>query len=157
MAQLSADCFAHGGTLMSLEDALALIDRRTETVADVEHVSLKEALGRILAQDVVAPGDVPPHVNSAVDGYAVRFEDLSRDGETLRRIVGRAAAGHPERRALGPGEAIRIFTGAVMPEGADTVMMQEDCRVVGDIKAPRILIADGASFKGNVDMDMKER
>jgi molybdopterin molybdotransferase len=131
MAQLSADCFAHGGSLMSLEDALALIDQRTQMVAGAEGVPLKEALGRILAEDVVAPLDVPPHANSAVDGYAVRFEDLAPDGETMLRLVGRAAAGHPERRQLGPGEAIRIFTGAVMPDGADTVMMQEDCRVEG--------------------------
>jgi molybdopterin molybdotransferase len=131
MAQLSADCFAHGGSLMSLEDALTLIERRTETVAGTESVPLKEALGRILAENVVAPLSVPPHANSAVDGYAVRFEDLAPDGETMLRLVGRAAAGHPERRPLGSGEAIRIFTGAVMPEGADTVMMQEDCRLEG--------------------------
>jgi molybdopterin molybdotransferase len=145
MAQLSADCFAHGGSLMSLDDALALIDRRTETVAGVEGVPLKEALGRILAEDVVALHAVPPHANSAVDGYAVRFEDLAPDGETMLRIVGRAAAGHPERRPLGPGEAIRIFTGAVMPDGADTVMMQEDCRLEGD----RVAIPPGIKRGAN--------
>ena len=86
MAQLSADCFAHGGTLMSLEDALALIDRRTETVADVEHVSLKEALGRILAQDVVAPGDV--------DGLANTLRRLARAPDERDQLgdSGRAAA-----------------------------------------------------------------
>lgn len=129
MAQLSADCFAHGGSLMSLDDALALIEERTQAVTGVEAVALKDGLGRILAEDVIAPFAVPPHANSAVDGYAVRFEDLAQDKETMLRVVGRAAAGHPERRALGPGEAIRIFTGAVMPQGADTVMMQEDCRL----------------------------
>lgn len=132
MAQLSADCFAHGGRLMSLDEALALIEERTAIVAGIETVPLAQALARILAEDLIAPFAVPPHANSAVDGYAVRFEDLSPDGETVLRVVGRAAAGHPERRALQPGEAIRIFTGAVMPEGADTVMMQEDCRIEGD-------------------------
>jgi molybdopterin molybdotransferase len=132
MAQLSADCFAHGGRLMSLSEALALIEERTQTVAAIESAPLRDALGRILAEDLIAPFAVPPHANSAVDGYAVRFDDLSATGETALRVLGRAAAGHPERRALGPGEAIRIFTGAVMPEGADTVVMQEDCRLEGD-------------------------
>ncbi|HEX6101981.1 MAG TPA: gephyrin-like molybdotransferase Glp [Alphaproteobacteria bacterium] len=145
MAQLSADCFAHGGALMSLEDALALIEERTEVVAGIESVPLTEALGRILAEDVIARFAVPPHPNSAVDGYAVRFEDLSLDHETLLRIGGRAAAGHPERRALGPGEAVRIFTGAVMPEGADTVLMQEDCRIEGD----RVAIPPGIKRGAN--------
>jgi molybdopterin molybdotransferase len=132
MAQLSADCFAHGGRLMSLSEALALIEERTQTVAAIESAPLRDALGRILAEDLIAPFAVPPHANSAVDGYALRFDDLSARGETALRVVGRAAAGHPERRALGTGEAIRIFTGAVMPEGADTVVMQEDCRLEGD-------------------------
>jgi molybdopterin molybdotransferase len=132
MAQLSADCFAHGGKLMSLDEALALIEERTSLVAGVEEVTLPQALGRVLAADLVAPISVPPHANSAVDGYAVRFEDLSPDAETVLRLVGRAAAGHPERRKTGAGEVIRIFTGAVMPEGADTVLMQEDCRLEGD-------------------------
>jgi molybdopterin molybdotransferase len=129
MAQLSADCFAHGGRLMSLAEALSLIEERTQAVAAIESASLREALGRILAEDLIAPFSAPPHANSAVDGYALRFDDLPATGETALRVVGRAAAGHPERRALGPGEAIRIFTGAVMPEGADTVAMQEDCRL----------------------------
>jgi molybdopterin molybdotransferase len=132
MAQLSADCFAHGGRLMSLSEALALIEERTQTVAAVESAPLRDAFGRILAEDLIAPFAVPPHANSAVDGYALRFDDLSAAGETALRVVGRAAAGHPERRALGPGEAIRIFTGAVMPESADTVVMQEDCRLEGE-------------------------
>ena len=76
--------------------------------------------------------DVPPHANSAVDGYAIAHADLSPDGETVLPIGGRAAAGHPLGRAIGRGEAIRIFTGAPMPDGADTVMMQEDCIVAGD-------------------------
>jgi len=139
MAQLSADCFAHGGKLMSLDDALALIEERTTMVADVESIPLRGALGRILAEDVVARFAVPPHANSAVDGYAIRFDDLSTDSDTVLRVRGRAAAGHPESRALQAGEAIRVFTGAVMPEGADTVMMQEDCRLEGD----RIVIPPG--------------
>ncbi len=86
-----------------------------------------DACGRILARDLVAGMDLPPHANSAVDGYAVAHADLLPDRETELPVGGRAAAGHPLDRALRRGEAIRIFTGAPMPEGADTVLMQEDC------------------------------
>jgi molybdopterin molybdotransferase len=145
MAQLSADCFAHGGKLMSLEEALALIDERTTVVADVESIPLRGALGRILAEDLVARFAIPPHANSAVDGYAIRFDDLSTGADTVLRVRDRAAAGHPASRALQAGEAIRVFTGAVMPEGADTVMMQEDCRLEGD----RIVIPPGVKPGAN--------
>jgi molybdopterin molybdotransferase len=145
MAQLSADCFAHGGTLMSLRDALALLEERTDIVAGIERVPLAAALGRILADDLIAPFPVPPHANSAVDGYAVRFEDLSPEGSTTLPVVGRATAGHPERQPLRSGEAIRIFTGAIMPEGADTVLMQEDCRFEGD----RVTIPTGIKRGAN--------
>ena len=74
---------------------------------------------------------MPPHDNAAVDGYAVRFADLAAGGATALPVTGRAAAGHPLGRALAAAEAIRIFTGAPMPEGADTVLMQEDCREEG--------------------------
>jgi molybdopterin molybdotransferase len=73
--------------------------------------------------------NLPPHSNSAVDGYAFAHANLVPDRETVLLVSGRAAAGHPLGRLTGPGEAIRIFTGAPMPEGTDTVMMQEDCVV----------------------------
>ena len=127
MAQLSDDCFAFGGTLLSVDAALALIERRIVPVVDAASVLLAAAAGRILAHDLVATIDVPPHANSAVDGYAVIHADLAADADTVLPVAGRAAAGHPLGRSVRPGEAIRIFTGAAMPEGADTVMMQEDC------------------------------
>jgi molybdopterin molybdotransferase len=127
MAQLSDDCFAFGGALLSVEEALARIEARVVPVVDSEIVPLREAAGRILARDLVATMNLPPHANSAVDGYAVALADLSPDCETVLAVGGRAAAGHPLDRALRRGEAIRIFTGAPMPEGADTVLMQEDC------------------------------
>jgi molybdopterin molybdotransferase len=127
MAQLSDDCFAFGGTLLGVDEALALIAERVVPVVGVEIVPLAEALGRILAQDLIAGMDVPPHANSAVDGYAIAHADLLPDSDTLLPVTGRAAAGHPLGRAIERGEAIRIFTGAPMPDGTDTVMMQEDC------------------------------
>jgi molybdopterin molybdotransferase len=127
MAQLSDDCFAFGGQLMGLEEALAVIAERTAALPGREAAALREACGRVLAEDLRAARDVPPHDNSAVDGYAVLHEDLAADGETVLPVVGRAAAGHPFPRPLARGEALRIFTGAPMPPGADTVLMQEDC------------------------------
>ncbi|HEU0218698.1 MAG TPA: gephyrin-like molybdotransferase Glp [Stellaceae bacterium] len=127
MAQLSDDCFAFGGTLLGVDEALALIAQRITPVVESETVPLGEALGRVLAHDLVAAMNVPPHANSAVDGYAIIHADLLPDRDTVLPVTGRAAAGHPLGRAIERGEAIRIFTGAPMPEGADTVMMQEDC------------------------------
>lgn len=127
MAQLSDDCFAHGGALMPLDEALDMLAQRIVPVADTVDVPLTEAGGRLLAEDVMAAVDVPPYDNSAVDGYAVFFEDLNPESETRLPVTGRVAAGHPLGRKAVRGEAIRIFTGAPVPAGPDTVMMQEDC------------------------------
>jgi len=127
MAQLSDDCFASGGALLSVDEALARIDRRVVAVVESEMAPLGTTAGRVLARDLVATMNLPPHANSAVDGYAVAHADLLPDRETDLPVGGRAAAGHRLDRALHRGEAIRIFTGAPMPEGADTVLMQEDC------------------------------
>ena len=149
MAQLSDDCFAFGGTLLGVDAALALIEQRLVPVVAEEETSLGEALGRVLARDLLAPIDVPPHPNSAVDGYAVAHADLLLDSETVLPIGGRAAAGHPLGRPMARGEAIRIFTGAPMPEGADTVMMQEDCAVEGGPKDARVRLKPGIKKGGN--------
>lgn len=129
MAQLSDDCFAFGGQLMTGAAALELLYSKTVALPETETVPLDAAFGRFLAVDLVAPRAVPPHDNSAVDGYAVFHADLFTDRDTVLPIGGRAAAGHPLGRPARRGEAIRIFTGAKMPEGPDTVMMQEDCLV----------------------------
>src|SRR5437764_428647 len=118
MAQLSDDCFAFEGQLLGIEAALLLIDERISPVVGEEVVPLSAAAGRILACGIVAEIDVPPHANSAVDGYAIVHADLLTDRETVLPVGGRAAAGHPLGRAVRRGEAIRIFTGAPMPDGA---------------------------------------
>ena len=115
MAQLSDDCFAHGGRMMTTGEALALLAARITPVAAAESVALHQALGRVLAEDVTAPRDVPPHDNSAVDGYALFFDDLDPERETRLPLRGRAAAGHPLAGAAERGGAVRIFTGAPMP------------------------------------------
>jgi molybdopterin molybdotransferase len=131
MAQLTDDCFAFAGPLLPVAEMERLIETRVQPIAEIEDVRLREAAGRVLARDVVAGLDLPPFDNSAVDGFAVRHRDLGGAAETRLAIVDRVTAGASAARPLQPGEAIRIFTGAPMPEGADTVFMQEDCRLEG--------------------------
>lgn len=146
MAQLSDDCFVFGGPLMTLQQAADLMAARLQPVVETETVGLMAAFGRILAEDLVAPANVPPHDNSAVDGYAVHFDDLKPDAETrLPLVEGRAAAGHAFDGAVPRGKALRIFTGAVMPQGPDTVLMQEDCAVEAGKVTIRPGIARGAN------------
>ncbi len=132
MVQLSDDCFAFGGELMRADAALAILAERISPVAEAETAPLNVACGRILAEDVIAERSVPPHDNAAVDGYAVRFDDLDPSGDTRLTVAGRAAAGHPLEGPVPPHTAVRIFTGAPMPAGLDTVFMQEDARAEGD-------------------------
>jgi len=129
MAQLSDDCFAFGGELMSAPAALALLKEKLVPLPTVERIALKDAAGRILAEPLIATRDVPPADNVAVDGYAICFDDISAAAPTILPIAGRAAAGHPLRDTVPRGVAIRVFTGALLPHGMDTVLMQEDCRV----------------------------
>ena len=129
--------------LMPIGDALALLAARVGPVAAVEEVPVSAALGRILAADVTAEISVPPHDNSAVDGFALWFDDLDAAADTRLPVSGRIAAGHPFRGEAKRGTALRIFTGAPMPAGPDTVVMQEDCRVEGDL----VMIRQGLKLK----------
>jgi molybdopterin molybdotransferase len=132
MAQLTDDCFAFSGPLLPVADAERLIAERITPVDEIETATLHAARGRVLAHDVIAPIDLPPFDNSAVDGFAVRHSDLSASGETRLPIIDYVTAGRAAKRDLAAGGAIRIFTGAPMPAGADTVFMQEDVRREGN-------------------------
>lgn len=145
MAQLSDDCFAFSGPLLPVAEMERLIVERVTPVREVEQVRLREAAGRVVATDLLAPLDLPPFDNSAVDGYAVRHADLAADGDTALTVIDRVAAGEAATRPLDQGEAIRIFTGAPMPPGADTVVMQED--VKGD--GPHIRVPPGLGLGAN--------
>ena len=149
MAQLTDDCFAFGGALTPVDEALAELDRRLVVVAGVETVPLSAAAGRFLAEDLVAPRTVPPHNNSAVDGYAVFFDDLSADGDTRLPVAGRVAAGHPLSGEAVPGTALRVFTGAPMPDGPDTIFMQEDCRVEAAAGGEHVVLPPGIKRGAN--------
>ncbi|MEA1833300.1 gephyrin-like molybdotransferase Glp [Methylobacterium durans] len=132
MAQLTDDCFAFGGPLMTIEDAVALITGRLPAIEACETIPLIDADGRIAADDLTARIDLPPFRNSAVDGYAVRHADLAPAGETRLPLRGRLAAGASAEALTARGAAVRIFTGAPMPGDADTVFMQEDVRLEHD-------------------------
>lgn len=146
MAQLGSDTFAFGGGLMAVETALALVAERVPPIADIETVPLIEADGRVLAEAIRAPINLPVFDNSAVDGYAVAFDDLVTEGETVLPLIGRVAAGDaaaPAKR----GCAVRILTGAPMPEGTDTVFMQEDVRLGDDAVVLPAGLARGANAR----------
>jgi len=118
---------------MTVDQARTVISHHLKPVDGTMHVPLRSALNRFLAEDVLSPIDVPAHVNAAMDGYAVRFADLdATTGETELVISATALAGAALPPPLGPGQAIRIMTGAAVPENADTVVMQEQTRRDGD-------------------------
>jgi hypothetical protein len=114
---------------MSLDDALDRLLAQVEPLPRIESVSTFEADGRVLAADLVAALQVPPQDNASMDGYALKASDVSHVGAVLR-VTQRVPAGAAPH-ALEPGTAARIFTGAQIPEGADTVVMQEETEAVG--------------------------
>jgi len=129
--RLLDDCFLHDRDRLRHEEAVALIFERLTSVTEPEEVAVDGALGRILAEPVIAPRNVPAFTNAAVDGYAVAHASLKAD-ESRLPVAMRITAGHGPDAPLKAGAAARIFTGAAMPEGADTCIMQEDVTVAGD-------------------------
>ena len=117
---------------MPVAKAREVIARFLSPVTATERLSLRAALGRVLAQDVVSPLNVPAHDNSAMDGYAVRFADLKADGEVVLKNVGSSFAGAPFKGTVGTGQCVRIMTGGVMPGGTDTIVMQEHVKAGKD-------------------------
>src|SRR3954471_24018861 len=147
MAQLSDDCFAFGGPMMSVNEAVGLITTRINAIVDLETVALIDADGRVLARDIAAPLPLPPFTNSAVDGYAVRNADLPDSAERTLPLDGRIQAGGLALAPIKAGRTARIFTGAPMPPDAESVFMQEDVRVDD---AGRIVLPPGLKPGANV-------
>jgi molybdopterin molybdotransferase len=137
-AELLGDCFAHDRDRLSHADALGLIAERTPLVAATERIALADAAGRYAAALVRATRPVPAHDNAAVDGYALAAADLSDAAPTTLQVAMRLAAGTAAPGRLAGGAAARIFTGAPVPDGADTVVMQEDVETVaaGQVRVP---------------------
>ncbi|MDH2310692.1 gephyrin-like molybdotransferase Glp [Methylobacterium brachiatum] len=117
--------------LIPVADALARVLASVSDPVEAETVPLAQAAGRTLAADVAASRTQPPFPASAMDGYAVRFADASAVGASLK-LIGTSAAGHGFSGRIGPGEAVRIFTGAPVPEGADAILIQEDAQAEGE-------------------------
>ena len=139
-------------TPVTADEARKVIDGICHTVGETEVVPLSQALGRVLSEDVPSPVDVPAANNSAMDGYAMRFEDLEQDGSGELRLAGKSFAGHPFLGELQKGECIRIMTGAVVPSCCDTVIQQELTEVFGD----RIRFQPGIRKGGNVRLQGEE-
>jgi molybdopterin molybdotransferase len=132
MAQLSSDLEAFGEPMRSVDEAANHIAGTLVPVADVETVPLAQADTRVLAHDLIAPMALPPFTNSAVDGYAARFANIVTAAGAPLTVADRVVAGGSAKGSVPPGRAVRIFTGAPMPDGSDTVFMQEDVRVDAD-------------------------
>jgi len=124
---------------LPVETARRVIRTLVTPVTTNERVAVRASLGRVLGADVVSTMNVPAHDNSAMDGFAVRGADLKADGDTVLREIGAAFAGRTFAGAVGPGQCVRVMTGAVMPAGTDTVVIQEAVRVERD----RIVVPPG--------------
>lgn len=134
--------------LLSVATARARIDALVSPITGAEQLPIRTALGRILAAPIISTVNVPPYTNSAMDGYALRGSDLPTSGTAQLKIIGRAMAGAPYTGNVAAGQAVRIMTGAVIPEGADTVLMQEQVTA----KAETIEIGTGHRPGQNVRM-----
>ena len=143
MTQLTNDCFKNNKKRISLEKAVLILQKKIKCIKKTQKIKLNSALGRILSKNIISKINVPSFNNSAVDGYAFNFSDLNKKKETILKLSGRITAGQNYNKKIKKKEAIRIFTGARIPEGADTVIMQEDCEVSDN----KILLKTGI-FKG---------
>lgn len=137
------DCTADA---LTVSQAQQIIRAFVEPVDDSETVTLRNALGRVPATDIVSPIDVPPHDNAAMDGYALRSDALDGTGEITLRIIGTAHAGHGYTGSVAGSECVRIMTGAIMPAGCDTVVPQELVESASDTS---VMIAAGVVAAGD--------
>lgn len=147
--KLLDDCFLHDKGSLKHADALALLRERLAPIVETEELPLAEASGRILAQSMTAPRNIPAHDNAAVDGYAFAFADYDAASGSWLTEAGRAAAGHGFHGKMDQGQAIRIFTGASMPAEADSVVMQEDVDREIDGSQTRIFVPAGLKAGAN--------
>ncbi|MBE1291445.1 MAG: molybdopterin molybdenumtransferase MoeA [Rhodobacteraceae bacterium] len=146
---LKNDCFSLPADThwTPVSEALALLKERLHVCVGTETVPLFAALGRVVAEDVVAQRSNPPQPNSAVDGYGLRHSDIIEGPQMLPLVAGRSAAGDPFEGELPSGHAVRILTGATVPEGVDTVILQEDVTTDGTAIAFRGPLKKGSNTR----------
>ncbi len=125
LAQIGAELRGYDPQALSADDVLVFLSKLVAPVTDTCELPLFEALGRVLAADVISPFDVPPHDNSAMDGYAFAGAELVGGTELMLQVVGTALAGRAWQGQVKPGDCVKIMTGAIMPPGLDTVVPQE--------------------------------
>ena len=123
--QIAAELQGYDPQALSASDVLAFLGKLVQPVEATVDLPLFEALGRVLAEDVISPFDVPPHDNSAMDGYAFAGHQLDLVAPLELRVVGTALAGKAWQGTVAPGQCVKIMTGAIMPSGLDTVVPQE--------------------------------
>jgi molybdopterin molybdotransferase len=128
MTAATDDCFAFPARRLLHEEAIDILKRLALPVTATEAVDIFAAANRVCAESVISPRDIPAHTNAAVDGYAFAYKDYDPQKGASFPIAGRAAAGEALHSITDKSGAVRIFTGAIMPEGCDTVAMQEDCK-----------------------------
>lgn len=144
--QHTESCQDRDDSSIGMAQAIDLIRQQIRPITGFQSVALREGLGRILAEPVISPMNVPAHRNSAMDGYALRGSDLPQQGERSLQLVGTAFAGRPYTGDVQSGQCVRIMTGAKMPDDCDSVVIQEHARVEGD----RISIDDSNRVGQNV-------
>ena len=146
---LRDDCFAmpQGVDWMPVDEALARLRAALHPVTGVETLAPRDAAGRVLADDCIARRSNPPRPNSAVDGYGFAHASLGPAPHELPLVAGRAAAGQPFAGAVPMGQAVRILTGAILPEGVDTVVLEEDCATDGRAIAFQGPVRPGANTR----------
>ncbi|MEZ5842988.1 MAG: molybdopterin molybdotransferase MoeA [Hyphomicrobiaceae bacterium] len=153
MTVLRDDCFLHdaaGEERISHGEAVAHLAAGVTPLERTEIIALSALVGRVLGEAIDAASPVPAHTNSAVDGFAFCAADHAARGYAPLIVAGRSAAGHPMATGLAAGTAARILTGAVMPDGADTVAMQEDCTPDLAVSPPTVTIPRGLKRGANV-------
>ena len=149
LEQIASCVSGYDPNALPVAQACEFIARLVPTVSGVESVAIRSALGRVLAHDVVSPIAVPAADNSAMDGYALRGDELAAGAPTRLRVVAKGFAGDAVAATIGAGECVRIMTGAVMPPGLDTVVPQEFVQVDGDGHGDGIIVPPGVVRVGD--------
>ena len=146
---IAAELAGYDPQALSAATVSEFLARLVTPVTQTEQVSIFQALGRVLSQDVISPISVPPHDNSAMDGYAFDGAQLSPQAPLVLKVVGTALAGQAWPGVLQPGECVKIMTGAVMPQGLDTVVPQEFVTPSANAPEPRIAIPENLLRRGD--------